>query len=78
MVLLTELDLPSDADQVAGKILHTLHQPLDQPAPRPPLSTSIGIAIFPEDAIAADSLLEVADARMYRAKRRGGQRIEHA
>jgi diguanylate cyclase (GGDEF)-like protein/PAS domain S-box-containing protein len=78
VVLLTELDLPSDADQVAGKILHALHQPLELPAPRVPLSTSIGIAIFPEDAIAADSLLEVADTRMYRAKRRGGHRIEHA
>ena len=78
VVLLTELDLPSDIDQVADKILHAMHQPLELPAPRVPLSTSIGIAVFPEDAIAADSLLEVADARMYRAKRRGGQRIEHA
>jgi diguanylate cyclase (GGDEF)-like protein/PAS domain S-box-containing protein len=78
VVLLSELDLPSDADQVAAKILHAMHQPLELPAPRVPLSTSIGIAIFPEDAIAADSLLEVADTRMYRAKRRGGQRIEHA
>jgi diguanylate cyclase (GGDEF)-like protein len=78
VVLLTELDLPSDADNVAGKILHALQQPLELPAPRVPLSTSIGIAIFPEDAIATDGLLEVADTRMYRAKRRGGQRIEHA
>jgi diguanylate cyclase (GGDEF)-like protein/PAS domain S-box-containing protein len=77
VVLLAELDLPSDADQVAGKILHTLHQPLEGMALRTPLSTSIGIAIFPEDANSANSLLEVADARMYRAKRRGGQRIEH-
>jgi diguanylate cyclase (GGDEF)-like protein/PAS domain S-box-containing protein len=78
VVLLSELDLPSDADHVAAKIHHAMHQPLQLPAPRVPLSTSIGIAIFPEDAIAADSLLEVADTRMYRAKRRGGQRIEHA
>ncbi len=78
VVLLTELHLPSDADQIAGKILHALHQPLEGSAPRALLSSSIGIAIFPEDAISADSLLEVADARMYRAKRRGGQRIEHA
>lgn len=77
VVLLSELDQPSDADQMAGTILHALGQPVAGRLGSAPLGTSIGIALYPEDAQTADSLLEVADRRMYRAKRRGGQTIEH-
>jgi diguanylate cyclase (GGDEF)-like protein len=33
-------------------------------------SASIGCALYPEDAITRDKLLELADIRMYTAKRR--------
>jgi len=76
VILLAELEHAPAAEQVAAKILTTLHMPLAFQGSRNPLSTSIGVAVFPEDAGSATSLIEVADARMYRAKRRGGQRIE--
>jgi diguanylate cyclase (GGDEF)-like protein len=40
-----------------------------------PLGASVGIAICPEDADDVPGLLAAADAAMYAAKRRGGQRV---
>lgn len=73
VVLLTELEHSTSAEQVAAKIMTAL---LASHATHKPISASIGVAVFPEDAGSADGLIEVADARMYRAKRRGGQHIE--
>jgi diguanylate cyclase (GGDEF)-like protein len=36
-----------------------------------PVSTSVGVAVFPEDATSAEKLLDLADRAMYAAKRRG-------
>jgi len=76
VVLLAELDDAGTANQVAAKILATLHEPLATHSPCHPVSTSIGVATFPEDATSAEDLIKIADTRMFRAKRRGGQRIE--
>ncbi|KAB2967484.1 diguanylate cyclase [Zoogloea sp.] len=76
VILLPGLDQLQDAEQVAAKVLTALHEPIQRPFPRSPLGASIGIALFPEDADTAAGLLDVADMRMQRAKRRGGQRIE--
>lgn len=78
VILLPELDGASAAEPVAAKILSVLHQPLAQPSPRNMLGASLGIATFPDDASSAEGLLRIADGRMLRAKRRGGQRIERA
>jgi diguanylate cyclase (GGDEF)-like protein len=40
------------------------------------VNASIGVAIFPEDGANAPHLLRSADAAMYRAKARGGGRVE--
>lgn len=77
-ILLPELESAGAAEPVAAKILSLLHQPLAQPSPRSALGASLGIATFPDDAENGDGLLRIADARMLRAKRRGGQRIERA
>lgn len=77
-VLLPELESAGAAEPVATKILSILHQPLVQPSPRSALGASLGIATYPDDAGNADGLLRAADARLLRAKRRGGQRIERA
>ncbi|MEY2655418.1 MAG: hypothetical protein RLZZ524_2446 [Pseudomonadota bacterium] len=37
---------------------------------------SVGIALAPQDGLAADALLAMADAAMHRAKARGGRRFE--
>ncbi len=76
VILLPGLDQLQHAEQVAAKVLAALHEPIQRPLPRSPLGASMGIALFPEDADTAAGLLDVADMRMQRAKRRGGQRIE--
>jgi diguanylate cyclase (GGDEF)-like protein/PAS domain S-box-containing protein len=39
------------------------------------LSISLGVAAFPEHAVAADALLRAADSALYRAKREGRDRV---
>jgi len=78
VILLPELENASAAQPVAAKILSMLLQPLAQPSPRNALGASLGVATFPDDAGSAEGLLRIADGRMLRAKRRGGQRVEHS
>lgn len=40
----------------------------------PPISVSIGLAVFPADGITAQDLLEAADRHLYRRKRKGQMR----
>jgi GGDEF domain-containing protein len=42
------------------------------------MSASIGVAIFPDDAVSSVDLLRASDAAMYQAKQRGGARVELA
>jgi hypothetical protein len=42
------------------------------------VSVSTGIAIFPDHGSTAAALLHAADAALYRAKARGGDRVEVA
>lgn len=66
---------PADgAARVAAKICDLIAQPfeIEQHALR--VTTSIGIAMFPEHAADFDALARAADAAMYRAKREGRDR----
>jgi diguanylate cyclase (GGDEF)-like protein len=49
-----------------------------RPSGLPPVTVSIGSAVFPEDGGSAASLLRAADAALYRAKARGRDRAEAA
>ncbi|HLM53930.1 MAG TPA: diguanylate cyclase [Pseudoxanthomonas sp.] len=44
----------------------------------PPLTVSIGIASFPGEGYTAEAVLRAADEALYRAKRAGRNRVEHA
>jgi diguanylate cyclase (GGDEF)-like protein len=69
-VILADIATLEDARAVAGKIAACLTAPflLDRRSREVTIGTSIGIAIFPNDAGDADSLVKVADAAMYQAK----------
>ena len=72
--------LPELADQqapalVAQRIIGSLASLLDLGTQTLRLSTSIGIAVWPDHAGNADALLAAADTAMYRAKRAGGQSV---
>ncbi|MBI3444451.1 MAG: EAL domain-containing protein, partial [Magnetospirillum sp.] len=68
--------LPSVADHstaqvCANKVLYAFAEPFDINELQLFAGTSIGIALFPDDAENAESLLSRADAAMYHAKRGG-------
>jgi diguanylate cyclase len=60
-----------DAVAVAQKIIEALQLPVTVTGVPLHVSTSVGIAFYPQDATAPDKLLAYADAAMYCAKQRG-------
>ncbi|KQV81195.1 diguanylate cyclase domain-containing protein [Rhizobacter sp. Root1221] len=75
LVLLAEITQASDAALIATKMLAAVAVPLEEAQPFA-VSASVGIAIYPDDGVDAQTLIERADAAMYRAKKAGGGRFE--
>jgi diguanylate cyclase (GGDEF)-like protein len=71
LLLLAELQHESDVAVVAAKILAGLAEPAMLGGKELHLSVSMGIAICPDDGEDATTLINCADAAMYRSKRRG-------
>jgi diguanylate cyclase (GGDEF)-like protein/PAS domain S-box-containing protein len=71
-VILADIASPEDAQAVAHKITAAVAAPflLDKQAHKIDIGTSVGIAIYPTDALDADALVKVADATMYREKQK--------
>ncbi len=59
------------AEMVAGKMLHAIIQPYVIEGHDLRISSSIGIAVYPDHAQDADSLIKFADVAMYQAKEGG-------
>jgi diguanylate cyclase (GGDEF)-like protein len=72
LVLLAEIEQPSDAALVAEKIIAALAVPTWVDNHLISLSASIGIALFPDDGTDAATLMSSADSAMYSCKRHGG------
>ena len=70
-ILLPGLSNPTVAGRVAEMILETLQAACENPDTDSPISTSIGIAICPDDATDRQALLSHADTALYRAKNEG-------
>ena len=68
MLLLPEIDRVEDAAKVAPKVLEAIREPFIFDGHELTITTSIGIAIYPEDGEDADTLMKNADIAMYRAK----------
>ena len=75
VVILPEIEAHQDAIMVAEKILHTLNQPFAIAGHQIHISSSIGIAVFPEHGQDEKRLLKSADEAMYHAKQRGRNRL---
>jgi diguanylate cyclase (GGDEF)-like protein len=65
-LMLIDADLPM-AEQVAERIRECLKKETEEPAVR----ASIGIASYPADGRTGQELLEAADQRLYREKKKG-------
>lgn len=71
VLLLPEIHSPSDATQIAKRILEVISSPFEINGLPLFITVSIGIAIFPEDGDDRDSLITNADLALYAAKDRG-------
>jgi diguanylate cyclase (GGDEF)-like protein len=71
VLVLNEISGPRDAETVASKVLAGMAQPVTLSGLEVQISASIGISVFPEDGVDAETLLQHADAAMYHAKKNG-------
>jgi diguanylate cyclase (GGDEF)-like protein/PAS domain S-box-containing protein len=70
-VILTNLMDPEGASNVAESIISAISDPFGLEEHEVLTSTSIGITLFPDDAVDADTLLKNADLAMFRSKSEG-------
>src|SRR5579872_214925 len=70
VILLPERDA-AGASLVASRIMEALSPPLKLGARQVPVSVSMGISIYPDNATDLDTLIQQADAAMYKAKQAG-------
>jgi diguanylate cyclase (GGDEF)-like protein len=71
-VLLTHNPDERDAIAIAERIHAALHQPYLIEDRQVAVGASVGVSLFPADAVDIATLMRGADAAMYRAKRHGG------
>ncbi|UCE20200.1 MAG: diguanylate cyclase [Gemmatimonadota bacterium] len=71
LLLLPEIGCMEDAAKTAQKILKTIREPIELDGRHLNITTSVGIALFPDHGEDGDSLIKNADIAMYRAKNRG-------
>lgn len=71
MVLLPAIEKQEYAMMVAEKIRHALCQPLDLAGNNISISSSLGIAVYPEHGVTEEELIKHADDAMYAAKQAG-------
>ncbi|OHB29441.1 MAG: diguanylate cyclase [Desulfuromonadaceae bacterium GWC2_58_13] len=73
----TGLDFALKAAERARKSIETLSVDYLRGIAGRGVTVSVGVAAYPEDGIDRDSLLHVADALLYKAKREGKNRVYH-
>ncbi len=71
LVLLTNMSQIGDADMVAKRILDVFQKPFNIEGNTLYVTTSIGVAIYPDDGENGDVLIKCADIAMYEAKQSG-------
>jgi diguanylate cyclase (GGDEF)-like protein/PAS domain S-box-containing protein len=71
VIILPAINQTEDATLIARKILQSFTPAVALQEQEIFISTSIGIAIFPNDGLDAESLVRNADTAMYQAKERG-------
>ncbi|HJQ38914.1 MAG TPA: PAS domain S-box protein [Thermoanaerobaculia bacterium] len=77
-ILLADLSDRRAASPVAQKVLEAVRHPVHVDQHELYVTTSIGIAMFPDDGTDAETLLKNADRAMYRAKDLGRDNFQYA
>ncbi len=76
LVLLPKIARPEDALGTAEKILDAVRRPLAVDGQELRVTTSIGVALYPDDGEESETLVKNADIAMYRAKEKGRNNYE--
>ena len=77
IILLPHVNGPTDANKVARRILESLSEKFTIDHQEMFVTTSIGIAVFPDDGETAIELMKNADIAMYSAKKRGRNNYQY-
>lgn len=76
VVLLPAIEAEQDASMVGEKIRHTLIQPFELAGHTLHISSSIGVAVYPEHGADEKLLTKSADIAMYHAKKNGRDNVK--
>jgi len=76
VVMLHDVESEQDAMTVATKIRSALEQPFELGEHTVSISSSVGIAMFPQHGASENALLKNADIAMYHAKDAGRNRVQ--
>jgi diguanylate cyclase (GGDEF)-like protein/PAS domain S-box-containing protein len=76
IVLLSEVEHAEDAAITARRLLEAVAKPHSIDQHDLHITTSIGVGIYPEDGLDADTLIKNADTAMYQAKESGRQSFQ--
>ncbi|WP_428608150.1 EAL domain-containing protein [Sedimenticola sp.] len=76
VILLTEVESASAVTEFARRITHKITKPIEVGERLLHVSCSIGVALWPQDGKRLDNLLSNADAAMYQAKNRNGEKLQ--
>jgi diguanylate cyclase (GGDEF)-like protein/PAS domain S-box-containing protein len=76
-VILNELRDVSPIGAIAQKIIDSLSEPFKLRDEQAFVSASIGVTVYPEDALLAEELLKNADQAMFAAKQNGRNRVNY-
>ncbi len=71
VIVLPDLTDPADAAKLAGRAIAAIREPIDVDGRPVFVTTSVGIAVYPDDGTDADTLIKRADVAMYQAKQIG-------
>ena len=71
LVILSGLPDTEIAERIAQNLIDSISQPINLLQKQVNVSTSIGIALYPDDESSADDLIRAADKAMYAVKHRG-------
>jgi diguanylate cyclase (GGDEF)-like protein len=71
VVLVDQIQRADEAGAIADTMLSVFREPFDVGGHQLTLGASIGIALFPQDSLDVDTLLQQADVAMYGAKEHG-------
>jgi len=76
-ILLDDIENQQAITRIAERIVHSIAQPMKLGREEVHISTSIGIAIYPEDGDQVEELLKHADSAMYHAKAQGKNNFQY-